>query len=94
MNQCESLGADGEHAEHRVEPAIDVRHALLVLLPEQRAQQTQHATNVRNTRALSCTIHTRIQYEYTTNDEYESNTSVKKFKTIICCTLTEQLMRY
>ena len=30
------------------------------------------------TRALTCTIHTSIQYEYTTKDEYECNTSVEK----------------
>ena len=60
--QCESLGADGGHAEHRIERAVDVRHELLVLVPEQRAQHTQHATRVRNTRALSCTFHTSIQY--------------------------------
>ena len=93
-DQCENLGADGGHAEHRVESAVDVRHELLLLVPEPRTQHTQHATRVRNTRALSCTIHTSIQYEYTTKDEYESNTSVKMFKSIICCTLTEQSMRY
>ena len=61
-DQCESLGADGGHAEHRVERAVDVRNELLLLVPEQRAQHTQHATRVRNTRALSGTIHTSIQY--------------------------------
>ena len=55
-DQYESLGADGRHPEHRVERAVDVRHELLVVVPEQRALQTQHATRVRNTRALSCTI--------------------------------------
>ena len=34
------------------------------------------------------------EYEYTTKDEYEFNNSVKKFKSIICYTLTEKLMRY
>ena len=48
-DQCESLGADGGHAEHRVESAVDVRHELLLLVPEQRAQHMQHATRVRNT---------------------------------------------
>ena len=76
----ESLGADDGHAEHRVERAVDVRHELLLLVPEQRAQHTQHATRVRNTRALSCTIHTSIQYENTTKEEYECNTSVTKVK--------------
>ena len=75
MDQCESLGTDGGHAEHRVERAVDVRHELLVLVPEQRAQHTPHASRVCNTRALSCTIHTSIEYENTTKDE--CNTSVK-----------------
>ena len=89
-----SLGADGGHAEHRVKRAVDERHKLLVLVFEQRAQHTQQATRVRNTRALSWTIHTRTQYENTTKDEYECNTSVKHIRSIICCTLTEKLMRY
>ena len=94
MDQCESPGADRGHAEHQVESAVDVRYELLVLVPEQSTQHTQHATRVRNTRALSCIIHTSRQYENTAKDEYVCNTSVQKLKSIICCTLTEKSMRY
>ena len=33
VKQLESLGADGGHAEHRVESAVDVLHELLLLVP-------------------------------------------------------------
>ena len=82
-DQCEILGAYSWHARHRVESAVDVRHELLLLVSELRSQHTQHATRVRNTLALSCTIHKSIQYENTTKDECECNTSVKMLKSII-----------
>ena len=78
-------------ASARIAGTPSTKHELLLLVPE---QHTQQATRVRNTRALSCTIHTSIQYENTTKDEYECNTSVKKLKSIIFCTLTENSMRY
>ena len=77
-HESESLGADGGHPEHRVERAVDVRHELLVLVAEQRAQHTQHTTRVRNTRALSCTIHTSNHMRTKDEYEFEYNTSVKK----------------
>ena len=61
-DQYESLGADGDggHAEHRVERAVDVRHELLVLVPEQRSAHAARDSRPQYTRAF---LH--HSYEYT-----------------------------
>ena len=52
--------------------------------PASGARAARLASAILRTRALSCNIHTSIQYEYTTNDEYECRKINALLNTVQC----------